>query len=350
VKKFISHFLIFIGLFFGSWIVFKTNFPVYVKGVEYLSWSFKFRELKVKDFENAVLVFGDSATEAAFNPALINTQERIYNLALPGGTLFDSYVFAKRITEAKVKPKKVFLIYSFVNYFMDDGFLEQNINYNFFTPDEIRESLTWQRNNVFLFSPFDPFKNLAVYFPFSIFFGDKSNDGHYRLALFEYYLSKYHLSIIDYYRFKKFISREEYDSNKAIEKIDSSLHEANGHVEYVDREVKDFVYPPNYFSKIPFPVHPFSNHFLQETVKLLTKANIEVIIEFSPIPQKYFEVMTDEFLASGQEYFTSVGKNFAVRTEGKFQTYSDQLYADQIHLNNKGTKIFTKYIEDKYFK
>jgi lysophospholipase L1-like esterase len=110
------------------------------------------------------------------------------------------------------------------------------------------------------------------------------------------------------------------------------------------------MYPTNYLSKTPFPIHPFPNHFLQETVKLLTKANIEVIVEFSPIPQKYFEVMTEEFLASGKEYFTAVGKKFAVRAEGKFQNYSDQLYADQVHVNNKGTKVFTKYIEDKYFK
>ncbi len=351
MRKFFLQTTFLLLAFYALWVAVKTTFPVYFKGIDYVSWHYKYQEIPLESFNDATLVFGDSATEAALNPNLITGQGKIYNLAMPGGTPFDSYVFISRLLNKGIKPKRVFIIYSGYNYILDDGFVQQNLNFNFYSWEELKESIDWQAKNEFLYKDLNQFANLAVYFPFSLIFDDKKKENKITLSYLEYILSKVHLSLIDYNRLKRFIIRKESFNPENARKIKEDLTSGNGHVNYFKLYEPEFLYPPELLKKVPFPAHPFTVHFLDKTLLKLKEANIETVLAYSPIPQLYYQNCSEGFKEDFKRFNKEKATQFgAVFINAPFPVYEQSLFADQVHLNKEGVKKFTARFEELYFK
>lgn len=348
MKKFFKHFFIFFISFYFLWAFSIELFPVYFKGLDYISWRYKFEEIPAKELDGATLIFGDSATEAAIDPNLLQTEERVYNLAIPGGTPFDSYIYLKRLLEKGIKPKRVIIIYSLYNFVLDDGFIQQNLNYNFYTLEEISEAIEWQRENQFLYKDLEQFNNLSVYFPFSLLLNSDTNDSKARLSYIEYFLSNIRLSLIDYNRLKRFITQRDAFGPKLIKRISNDLHNMKGHVDYLEETVEHFVYPPHILQG-KFPLHNFTKHFLEKTLTQLNKEHIPVVMGYSPIPEMYYKLCTDQFKDTFRAFHEEMAERFGVKIEKNLSWHPQEEYIDQVHLNRKGVIEFTRILQENHF-
>ncbi|MCR9204500.1 MAG: DUF1574 family protein [Halobacteriovoraceae bacterium] len=346
MKNFSIHILCFTIAFFVFWVIFKTSFPIYFKGYDIISWQYKLNEVPLESLNDKIVVLGDSATEAALDPTLLPSELDAFNFSLPGGNPFDGYVVTKRLFNKKVKPRAIVVIYSVYNYMIDDGFIQQNLNYNLYTPSEIKEVIEWQRKHEFLYRDLDQFQNLAAYFPYSLFLKADGNDGLTRLSYLEYYLSKLHLSLIDYNRFKRFVGMQEKISWQISKRIKSELPKLKGHINYQEMELEEFIYPPSKLSGSTFPIHSFSLFYTKEIIRLAKENNVPVLFAYSPVPEVYYERYSKDFEKGVVDFFNDLAERNSLKTEENFVVYPQKQFADQVHLNPEGSKAFTKRIEN----
>lgn len=348
MKKFYITALLFLLIFYALWSASFYIFPLHFKGEDYISWHYKFEEIDKSKFHNSIIILGDSATEAGFDPLKLSGESKVYNLALPGSHSFDSYIYLKRLIDSGIRPKKVLIIFSAYNYVLPGNTLIRNhLNFDLYSLSEVSKAIEWQREHDFFYKKFDHYKNLSVYFPFNLFFSEKTNDQKARLSYFEFFLSKIKLSFLDYIHIKRWITGQVTLDRFPRGEIKKHLMAHRGHLDYPDEKIKGLIYPTEKL-KGTFAPHPFIEKYLIETLKLLKEEKIPVAMPYSPIPKVYYDLSSKDFLNYYEQYMKRLSRDFEVQVDPEMKWFSQELFGDQIHLNTKGIEIYTKRVEKNH--
>ena len=333
-----------IFIFFSLWNLIYFFFPHLPKGIEYLSWDYKFELIKSGKIDNAVIIIGDSTAEAAIFPNII-TKEKAYNLSLPGGTPFDGHLQLKAILARNIKPKKVIIAYGLVNFLFDDGFMLQNINYGKYSYQNLKESLNWQCENGFIIEDLGQAQKILDIFPFTNILLQKKCQRISSAAYLEFYLSKLHISLVDYARFKENLLYNE----QGADQVKQELLQKNGKLDYGGGNRLALPYTFTRFNAEAFNPHPFAHHFFQKLLNLLKENSIEAVIEMPPIIPAYRNQMKDSFVETAEKYLLDQATERGFKSLQKIHVYDETYFGDYVHLNKLGSERFSTYLK-KYFK
>ena len=348
MKKFLQSAFLFLTAFYLCWVTTVNLFPTFFKSLDFLSWDYKFNQLPLDSFNGATIIFGDSTAEAGLNPKVLEKEEKVFNLALPGGTVFDSYLLLKRMLIKGYKPKRVLLVYSSYNYAMDGGLSQRGLNFNVYSFDEVAELLKWQIENEFLYTNLNQFEKTAKYFPFNLLLSTETKAGKYRAAWLEYILSRLRLSLLDYQSFKSYLVGKTILQRQFVDTTISDLKKYNGHANYFKVPFVPDEYPIDFLAK-EFKVHPFSKFFLWKILNMLKGENIPVSVLYFPMPEYYFKNTSNIFKKTFQEFYDEIESQFGVEVEKEMYWAPQDVLIDDIHLNPQGVKIFSNKVKGDYF-
>lgn len=99
------------------------------------------------------------------------------------------------------------------------------------------------------------YKNLTSYSPYKLVLNDNAKQGLYNIGKLEYFLSEFHLSLIDIGRFKHYILRYKYYDFKTHHELELFVNElkmTRGHINYYGIKKDDF------------SPHPLTVHYLKK--------------------------------------------------------------------------------------
>jgi len=295
-----------------------ANFQEYYMDDEYAMYHAQ-RDylLENKDY-NRVVILGDSRTKAGFMPKYLS--DSTYNIALGGASPIEGYYSLKEYLSAHEAPETLIIAYAPMHYMDVDTLWTRTVYFHNITKEDAME----------LFETAKQFQNT-----------DKILIEDYELEFLQYQLympNKYATALKNagfFFRHTKTVAKYE------------AVTESKGHSFYGLLESSDGI---NGEAKVSdFAPSDIITHYMGEIFKLCEENGIQAIVEAAPMNETSYSIITDSFKENYRMYMAKLQKEHPeAEIYGDFYCYTNDHFGDADHLNEKGTKVFSQYIKEKY--
>ncbi|MCO4792823.1 MAG: hypothetical protein KC493_03865 [Bacteriovoracaceae bacterium] len=349
MKKFLlkSTFLIF--CLYLPWITFIHTGRYYYAPDDYLAWNYK-HDIIDRDsskFNPKDIIIGDSLALAAVNPTLISTD--LYNLAMSGFTLVDSYYFLKKYLESGKTPKRVFLSHGMTHWQGSDAFSGQTIGYGFLKTKDFNHFLESTSGLDFFYSPEESFSLFKKWFPFNYIYPYVVKNHKSTLAKVEYYLFKLGVAPLLFNHIKTIIlDFYEYDQLKRKKEIIVRMESMKGQHFF---DFNNTVNLPNPITNYDnWAIHPVNDLYFKKILALLKENKIQTIIEFVPNNYVTWKNFKPTFFKEMDSYFLDISYSYPNLIVSKSTSMPIENYGDMDHVNEIGQSVFSELFKAKYYK
>lgn len=264
------------------------------------------------DDKEEVLLLGDSCIQSGI--LALELSDDAYNLALAGSSPVEMYYTLKIYLVHHPRPKVVFLAFSPEHYRKYDSYLSFAQKYHYFDSSTINEI------------------NQVI----------KENGGpDYTKDTFSY---RYRLP--DVYMksiFRSIMSPQHQENMKLYEKS----KEHKGRLFFPDKTVG----AGNFSEKKSFLFirADYLNFYMEKLIQLCCEENIPIYLEQMPMENSVYQnLMEWGYIAKYEYYMKGLRDKYNIFVNCQIPVYPEEYFCDELHLNEKGAKKFTKEFRDKY--
>ena len=307
-------------------ILYTAVLPFGYMDGEYPSWRYtkelqSGRVLKAGDALDATLILGDSRAMADMVPALMG--EQVYNLAVGGATGIEMYYTLKHYIGKEGVPENVIIMFAPFHYSYMDNFWTRSVYFHHLT---LPEALTVYREGKLLGSKTvtDREKGVSSIISMSLRFPDS----YMPAILNSRFIGRY---------------RDNAESYAAICKD-------RGHGLFGKEDgSSDLNYEANYTEVDTDGDYGLLLLYMERLLDLCRENGIKTILIQPPMNEASFQRLNVDYVSQYKELIESLQASYPeAEIDSEIPCYSNALFGDSSHLNEKGAKIFTEEFMNEY--
>lgn len=304
------YFLVSVSLYF---------FPMRFMDGEY-AWYENNRQYALQSDEyNKILITGDSTGKSAWIP--LDFSQDTYNYALGGTTPIEEYYFLREYLQHHPAPEYLFYTTSAAHFKRADTLWDRSVYFHRMDINDVHDFL----------------QTLEASGDYSAI---KGNNSESDLMLYATYSPlKYSTAFV-----MGLLFRGRYEENN--EKM-TSVKADKGYNQFGKAEYcNDTNYYVDYDS---FQESEIIDYYFRKMIELCEENDIHFIFQNPPLNVASFNGLNDQFVSDYKAYLSGIQKDYPdIDVDLELYCYDGSYFGDKTHLNERGAKLFTSKMREKY--
>jgi hypothetical protein len=276
------------------------------------------------DITNASLILGDSRAMADIIPELCG--ENYVNLGVGGATTIEMYYTLKHYIENNGAPARVFIMFAPFHYSYMDNYKTRTMYFHHLDYKEAMEVYAQARTAGYAGAMPDSFEELDTSRIISIYLRSPS---------------VYLPAIINARGAGRLSSNREIYSEQVINR---------GHALYGTMDGCDY---PNYEASYEYMSkegdHRLITAYFGKLLRLCSDNGIKTTVLQAPMNKASYDMLHGEYVAEYTSYMKAfAGEYKDICFETEIPCYDNKYFGDSSHLNDRGARVYTEELIDKY--